>query len=327
MKPKISITDLSYFSDCRRQWWLSKTYSPKKPQSHFWLGSLVHKGLETYYKGKKDLPIVLRSMQEYITKSFSSMSETFTPWETFRPELEELGELALGMVQNYSVYDYENPLQGKVVEVEKYVTIPQPTFNLSGRIDLVLKRSDGLWVVDHKTASSTYDLKGLDVDEQLTGYAYMVWKLYGEIPAGVLYNVLIKDLPAEPRILKNGELSKDKDQRTIYTLYLQKIQELGLEEEKYSDFLSMLKSQGWGKFFTRDGSTRNEHELLNFETRARRKGEDILKILKDPTTHAYPSPSTFRCSSCVFLGVCKAMEDGGDYQYILNNHFLPNSYY
>ena len=49
---------------------------------------------------------------------------------------------------------------------------------------------------------------------------------------------------------------------------------------------------------------------------------DITSIKEDPQEYAYPSPGTYRCSKCRFLGVCKAMDDGGDYQAILDSGFL-----
>ncbi len=326
---KIAITDLVYFSDCRRQWYLGRQWVPKKPQSHFWLGSVVHKGMETYYKRGRQVDLALKVMNVTIQSTLGDMEKQLgETYQFFSQEMDNLAELALGMVTNYSLYDEGEPLEGTVEAVEEYVKIPlMDGVQLTGRIDLIMQRRDGLWVIDHKTSSSSSDMKGLDVDEQLTGYAYLVWKTRGVIPTGLLYNVLIKELPSEPKVLKSGKLSQDTSQKTVYDLYLSKIQEMGLPLIEYSDFLITLQSIGWSKFFTRDGSTRNETEMLSFEKRAKRKGEDIIKILDNPEENAYPSPSTFRCSSCIFLGVCKAMEDGGNVEAMLENHFLPNTWY
>jgi hypothetical protein len=296
---------------------------------HFWMGTLTHLGMQNYYsKGRKVEP-ALKAMDKFIKVSMLEFQGTYKgAWEMFRQEVEDAADLCLSVMHNYSIYDEEDPFDGKVLAIEEKVRVPLgPGLNLSGRIDLVLESDTGIWVVDHKTAGSLYDLKGLDVDEQLTGYAYLLWKSRGVIPTGVLYNVLVKDLPAEPKVLKSGSLSQDKSQKTVYALYQSKIQELDLDPSDYTDYLTYLEGMGWSKFFQRDGATRNEHELLSFEERAKRKGEDIVAILKNPAKNAYPSPSTFRCSSCPYLGACKAMEDGGDYQSILNEHFLPNTYY
>lgn len=325
---KINVTSLSYFSDCRRQWWLGESYSPKKPQSAYWLGSLVHDALETYYKTNHDIDKALKSAEGFIKKSFDEMPSGV--WEAYGQEMQELADLALGMISNYQVYDSQNPIEGKVKAIESRVAVPLMVWRgqqvqLVGRIDLIIER-DGLWVVDHKTSSSEMDLRGLDVDEQLTAYAYLVWKTYNVVPRGVIYNVLMKQLPTDPVVLKSGGLSVAKDQKTVYDLYLSKINELGLPREDYQTYLDYLASLGWTKFFKRDGASRNVHELESFEQRAIRKGEDILSIREDPVKNAYPSPSTLKCSWCGFLGVCKAMEDGGDYQAILDSGFKLNPY-
>jgi hypothetical protein len=326
---KVAVTDLVYFSDCRRQWWLGRKYSPKRPQYHFWVGELVHKGMETYHKSGFKVDPALASMQRFIKKSLEDLSRKFPEtWQQEYPEMQDLGDLGLGIMQNYSVYDEGDKLDGKIISVEERVQVPLPEgITLSGKIDLLIERKDGLWVVDHKTAGSAYSLKGLDVDEQLTGYAYIVYKTRGVIPTGLMYNTLIKELPSEPKVLKSGKLSMDMSQKTVYDLYLSKIQEMDFDPEEYEGILSVLKAVGWSKFFTRDGSTRNLKELENFEVRAVRKAQDILAILEDPEKNAYPSPSTFKCQSCVFLGLCKAMEDGGDAQAIIDAHFMPNTYY
>jgi hypothetical protein len=329
MTYKLGVTDFQYFSDCRRQWWLGRLWEPLRPNSNFWVGSAIHAGLEEFYE-HRDPDSAQDKMQEWINKSFIDFSDRYSfTWETFYDEFVRLGELAQGMLQNYFLYEETEPVGEEVVATEQRIEIPLyedyklGMIKLVGRIDLLVMREGELWVVDHKTTASLSGNAGLDVDEQLTGYAFLVHRKLKKNVAGVLYNSLVKDLPAEPRILKDGSLSKDVSQKTTYDLYMSEINRRELNPEDYSTILNLLRAIGWKKFFQRDGSTRNNEELQSYYHRVLRKAQDIAGILRDPVKNAYPSPQTLRCSGCPFLGVCKSMEDGGDWEAILNSKYLP----
>lgn len=324
---KISVSDLQYFSDCRRQWMLSKSWMTKKPDSKLWLGSIVHEFLQVYYQSHQ-YEFARDQGINAIKKSFTKLRERFSEsWAFIEDEMTSLAETAVGIFDNYVVYDFETPIDGEVFAVESFLSYNlNPEVTLTGKIDLIMRQDSGLWVVDHKTSADAPNLMGLDVDDQLTAYAYLVWKKYAVVPDAVMYNVLIKRLPKEPVVLKAGGLSKAKDQDTIYPLYVEKIVELGLDPTEYSEILEILQNKGWSKFFVREGSTRNLKELEAFQSRSLAKAEDIRRIITKPEVYAYPSPSTYRCGYCPFLQVCKSMDDGGDYQAILQSQFIPYDY-
>lgn len=335
---RISVSDLTYFSDCRRQWYWNRTYSSKRPDPRFWLGTITHSGLEGYFKNNRDMSHGMDYFETQVQKSIRDIREEFSPiWSSIVPEFDTLYVTAAGMLQNYSIMDHEDPFQGEIYFVEKYARIPLPglvgnqsqTIEISGRMDLVLKHKKELHLVDHKTSASLFSPNGLEVDEQMTAYSWMLWKLENQIPEMVTYDVLIKSLPEEPRVLKEkgSPLSLDKGQPTVYSLYLGALQDRGWEkEERYAPMLNYLKAAGWSKYFQRLSSTRNQHELESFEDRARAKALDILRILDNPETFAYPSPSTYRCGGCPFLMVCKSKDDGGDFQYMLDSSFKKGSW-
>lgn len=164
-------------------------------------------------------------------------------------------------------------------------------------------------------------LAGLDVDEQMTAYAWAVERLYGEVPEKIVYNVIVKSFPTTPAVLKNGRLSKDKGQSTTYSLYRRAIVDLGLDVNDYGDMLEHLDRTGWSNYFSRVESSRNLSEIEAFDRRASVKIRDIQRILEDPEHEAYPSPSSFTCSYCAYLGACKAKDDGGDAEVILESRF------
>ena len=328
---KISISDLGYFSGCRRQWYWGNIYTPKYPPPAYFVGSAAHEGLETYYK-TRDSQQVTDAVEKFIDKTLQDVSDNPIEYggESSIEQYEELAELSRQMVANYLRYDAELPFQGKVEEIESTIRIKiphpdeEPTMIiLSGRIDLIISDDQGgLWIVDHKTSSSyTPGLPGLDVDEQLTGYMYLVWKRTGIVPKGVIYNVLLKKAPSAPRLLKNGDLSQDKSQATTYDLYMKEIAALGQDPFKYDSMLTYLKEKGWDGFFFREAAGRNLHELKSFEERVLVKAADIARIYLNPDVWAYPSPSTYSCNYCQYLSACKSKEDGGDYKTILETRF------
>lgn len=331
----IGVTDLQYFSSCRRKWWLEKGWEPWKPNVNYWFGTAMHHGLETLYN-TGDETQAYGELQKFMEDDLKKLSaELPEVWDNVATEFEDLYGLCLGVFSNYLIYDREEPLLrefGEKQKVESKIKVPLfdddklGTISLVGKIDLVLQRPNGdYWIIDHKTSGSLPDFAGLDVDEQLTGYSYLLHRKTGIMPMGVIYNILIKDLPNSPKVLKDGSLSKDIAQKTTYSLYTSTMTEMGvpLDDPDYEKVLSVLKANKWNRYFTRGGSTRNDLELQSFWFHTLRKARDIVGIMKDPTKNAYPSASTYNCSYCPFLGVCKSMEDGGDWQAVLNSRFVP----
>lgn len=203
------------------------------------------------------------------------------------------------------------------------------TAYLTARIDLTTKRKTpklGLWVVDHKSASKPWTPKWIEFDDQATGYCYTVWRLTGKVPRGVIFNVCIKDQPKEPRVGKKGDLSYAKDQRTTPDMYREALREHGLlkrgkiTSEKHAECMASLLAHGWDRFFFRYETTRNEHQLMAFEERLFFEYMDMEETLENHEL-LYPNPSTFICRGCAVAPICLAMEDGSDYQDIIDHQF------
>lgn len=200
---------------------------------------------------------------------------------------------------------------------------------LTARLDLLAERSTprkGLWPVDHKTAASPPNDRGLDFDDQVTGYCYVTWRRTGIVPRGVLYNVLIKAVPEVPRILKSGSLSTAKDQNTTPDLYREALQQHGLmrggrvTSDKHGECLEAMLVRGWDNFFRRFEPTRNLDELVSFERRLVAEYRDMAAA-KDDVSYVYPSPNPRRCPYCPVSPLCQAMEDGSDAESVLASRF------
>jgi hypothetical protein len=203
---------------------------------------------------------------------------------------------------------------------------------LTGRLDLLTERKtpkSGLWVIDHKTDSgSTYTDDGLDYDDQITAYCYIVWRWLGVIPRGVLLNVLVKQAPKPPRLVREGSaLSTAKDQLTTPEAYLDACLEFGhmqrsggqILSEKHAECYEGLKARGWHPFFRRFEAHRSEQELLRFEERLYQEYLNMSDTLM--TADLYPNFSPWNCPRCPVKHVCRAMEDGSDWEGVLETQY------
>ena len=101
-----------------------------------------------------------------------------------------------GYAARYSMEDFE------IVEVEKEFVgeirnpdtgRPSQTFVMAGKADAIVRRPDGMYLLEHKTASSI-DASYLDklwTDTQIALYSFYLRQL-GYPIVGVIYNVLLK---------------------------------------------------------------------------------------------------------------------------------------
>lgn len=207
---------------------------------------------------------------------------------------------------------------------------------LSMRMDLISQRDSpkkGIWITDHKTATSAPSDKGIDFDDQVTGYCYGAWRWLGQIPRGVVYNSLIKQIPKEPRMVQSKRkseglvLSYAKDQLTTPDMYRQALIDNGLMKrgkvisEDHALCLGALLARGWDPFFRRYEVMRNAHELESFERHLVNEYRDMVAAWQDPALR-YPNRSTWTCPRCPVNKICLAIEDGSDAEFVIEHQFV-----
>ena len=203
---------------------------------------------------------------------------------------------------------------------------------LSARIDLLTHRVDpgmkGLWVIDHKTTSSAPQDSGLDFDDQATAYCYSIYRWLGIVPRGICFNYLVKQVPKEPRILTNGNLSTAKDQLTTAEKYRQELINQGLmlkdgtvKSAKHAEAYEALLSHGWDRFFIRHYASRNLQELKQFEEHLFEEWQDMHDCWNGDLA-IYPNLSKFHCPRCSVGPICKAMNDGSDWQSVMDTRYV-----
>jgi hypothetical protein len=200
---------------------------------------------------------------------------------------------------------------------------------LSVRIDLLVHRIDpgmkGLWIYDHKTTDRQPADRGLDFDDQVTAYCYATYRWLGVIPRGFCTNNILKQIPKEPRILSKGELSTAKDQLTTADQYQKVMYEQGLyKSPKHVECLEALKSHGWDRFFVRQYVGRNKHELVSFEERLFEEWQDMVDCA-DGNLVLYPNLSKMHCPQCRVAPICQAMEDGSDWQSVMETRYIQQA--
>lgn len=331
------MTDRGAFRDCRRRWYLEnvKRLAPRSQVAYaLEFGTIIHTGLEWYYRSGRDVTVMLEEFKAVWEQVDNRLARDYGGLYQMGVEEEWWNHYLLGeqMLRNYDSYDRRERWFDEVIEINleerSYVPIRDQRGGdypghplLSGRVDLVVRKGNDFWIWDHKTAVSKPSFRALDIDDQGTGYCYITYRALGIIPRGFLYNVLLKRAPKDPRLLKSGELSRDKSLLMTYDHYLASIHRHGLDPKDYSDHLSELWNRGYSDFFVRDTSFRNKEQLQEFERRLSYEYRDMEMVLQDPDW-AYPNPSQRLCSSCSVLPICHAMEERGNVENIIDTMYL-----
>jgi len=342
-----TVTERQGFRSCRRRWYYDTVRRLARKNQVPWnliYGEAVHTGLEHYYLDWNKP----RLRKKFLLEAFVAA------WEKERDEVlmvdygsfYDMGigdewiryrDLGLVMLEYYDLFESKQRFFEDIIAVNvedrAFVDILTPDGTkmldrplLSGRIDLVGERKDGkIWIMDHKTAAQTPSYAALDVDDQITGYAYIWWRITGELPRGVFYNCLVKDPPKAPRVNQDGNLSKDKSQRTTFDLYRAEIKAQGLKVADYTEILAALQKSGWSRYFVRDGSERNMEEIESFQERLYYEVDDMLAALEDEN-YRYPNPSQWNCQGCSMLAICRTHEEQGDVDWVIDDLYeeLPS---
>lgn len=328
---RASVSDLIYSGSCRRAFVWGKKYFVKRPEPALWFGTGVHKGLEAYFeKNRRDGEYAAQALQSWAEGSFRKISSEFDNWERVRESFETELQKAHIMLQNFVTYEKEvQPFFQHVAGTEVKFEVPiNQNLLIVGKVDMIVQDENGyIYIVDHKTFSSPPSHELMEIDMQLTAYCYLFWKDQGILPDAVGYNVLYKAFPEPPRVLKNGSLSKAKDQVTTPGMYRAAIAQNGLSVLDYTDYLSYLEGLGWSQYFETAWVPRTQRELEAFEYWTLARAQDIDMILNDPEAWAYPTPSIYNCRFCPYVKACRMKDAGEDYEYVLENTFTTKYLY
>jgi RecB family exonuclease len=193
LKSVLTYSALNTFRNCPRKYknrYLDNL-RPRERAEALSFGSVIHTAIELWYRSS-DAESRLRDVLAYIDDAFENRvvdSNQMVQWHLATAMIR-------GYAERYATEEFE------VVEVEKEFVgeIRNPdtgrqsqTFRIAGKVDGIVRCHDGLYLLEHKTASNV-DASYLDklwTDTQIALYCYYLREL-GYPIVGVVYNVLLK---------------------------------------------------------------------------------------------------------------------------------------
>lgn len=269
MSRQISHSEITTYLDCQKKWDLVYNKGLKIDNVHLRFGSMGHEVLETreipdemlYPELKEEFGI--QSWKNYFTTILNELDEYFKDYEVLHKE-----------------YRIENE-------------------QLKGVIDVVWrhKTTGRILITDYKFSAKNKGLEDILLDEQMYLYA-MVYGLQNKLSIDDIdigYVNIPKCEMVKPRVLKNGTLSKDKAQNTTYNLYVESINELGLNISDYEDILSELTN----KTMINVAISQMNRDMMM------RIAENVDNVIEDMEKGYVLEKCTFQCKYCDFLQYCK----------------------
>jgi hypothetical protein len=329
------------FLNCRKQWFYQwyEGIEAKKPDAKLFFGTAFHKWLENYYNsGCNKLQADLETsvwMNEQDTKDMDQVA------------IDDMMSLMREVAEHYHNTYGETDKNFKVIatEMEFLVKLDEDLF-MTGTIDLVYEIDGKIRFMDHKTVSSIsmYEEKAV-MDRQISRYWWAlkmiaagigrvkdkendVWvtsqALKDKTIDGFDYNLIAKDFPKEPKVLKSGKLSTDKSQKTTYDKYLNAIMDTGEKREDYREMLIYLQNKP-NQFHSRVDVKRSDAELESAAWEFSYTSGDIhdvkMMITENPQSI---EPLTYRnitnncMHMCQFKSLCQTAIDGGNVNMVKN---------
>jgi hypothetical protein len=330
------------FLRCRKRWhwrWVEGLKS-KKPNNKLLFGNMIHKYLEVY-NNTKDTVDAYKAMKFLYLEADTQYAD--------QVEIQELFDLANTVTDNYvtNYQDQDRKLKTIATELEFIIHLDDDIF-YTGTIDWVFEDEEGrLWFSDHKTTDSIEKYaKNSVMDRQISRYWWALQQLtkgVGKVKHGdewlhppfelmdkevygFVYNIIVRDAPHAPKVLKSGQLSKDKSQRTTHDLYLKALMDIHDDEtfyvkDEYQDIVSHLKEQE-NRYFRRIDVTRLQPEIdasiLEFFT----VSQDIAVLSEMGDSPMLYRNITSDCSwDCEFRGLCELQITGGNTQLLLDLNY------
>jgi hypothetical protein len=209
-KTVLTYSALNTFRNCPRKYKnrYIDSLRPRESAEALSFGSAIHRAIELWYRWNSEpnrRTIVCDFLDIAFVERYNDLKQ-MAHWQLARALFD-------GYAHRYCIEDFS------MVEVEKEFTceIRNPdtgrasqTFVMSGKVDAIVQCYDGMYLLEHKTASKV-DANYLDklwTDTQIALYCHYLREL-GYPIVGVIYNVLLKAKIKQRR----GETSSEYEQR------------------------------------------------------------------------------------------------------------------
>jgi hypothetical protein len=192
-KSVLTYSALNTFRNCPRKY--KHRYvdclRPREKAEALSFGSVIHGAVEFWYRGmghRDRFAAVLRFI-DLMFPARSGDEREKAHWHLARAMM--TGYAACYADEDFEIVELEKPFTGEIRNPD--TGRPSQTFVMAGKADAIVRRADGLYLLEHKTASSV-DASYLDklwTDTQIALYSYYLRQL-GYPIVGVIYNVLLK---------------------------------------------------------------------------------------------------------------------------------------
>jgi CRISPR/Cas system-associated exonuclease Cas4 (RecB family) len=181
------------------------------PRTALFTGRGIHTGLEAYHDsyGLPQDERVAIALESFLADHDKQMQEIWSHNESLPDvklrEYEAARELGVAMLEGYAAWEVNEPQLGllKVDHTEEQfkVRVPGKRAYFVGKRDGRTEINGELWLVENKSAKSVGDsyIEALALDLQVTGYTWAAEQELNRPVAGVVYNILRKQLPG-PRV-------------------------------------------------------------------------------------------------------------------------------
>lgn len=265
----VSHSEISTYLDCQKKWDLQYNKGLRFDNIHTRFGSMGHNVLET------------RIIPDEIL--YPELKEEFgiSSWcRYFEPIFKEIDEY----FKDYELIYTEHRVENEV---------------LKGVIDCVWKhKTTGRYLItDYKFSNTDKGQEDVLLDEQMYIYAVLLALeleiSLEQIDIGYI-NIPKKEMD-NPRVLKSGQLSKDKAQNVTYEKYVDTINELGLNIADYEDFLAEIKGRKLISI---------EPQPINVDM-AYRIMENVDNVVRDMQKGYILEKCSFMCKRCDCIQYCK----------------------
>lgn len=227
---EVSFSELKTWRTCRQMYHYKyrENLEPRLKSQALKRGAWIHSLLEAYYKGED-----WRKTHQDLVKQFNELLEEEKEYYGNLPEECE-----------YLMTLYEKTYHDKPIlvehEFEKFPISPSSKVLLRGRIDLVIEDpKQGIWLVEHKTASRIPNEDERLVNPQVALYIPVVERILGTKVQGVLWNYIRTKIPKrkESKLLERRYLPANEK---IISQLLREVRIAAIEAKKLTNVYRSL---------------------------------------------------------------------------------------
>ncbi len=192
-KSVLTYSALNTFRNCPRKYkhrYIDCLLPREKPEAMSF-GSVIHGAIELWYRSDAN-DHCLWSVLDHVDQQFPMRAgddDQKAAWHLARAMI--TGYAARYQSEDFEIVEVEKSFMGEIRNPD--TNRPSQTFVMAGKADAIVRRPDGMYLVEHKTASSV-DANYLDklwTDTQIALYSFYLRQL-GYPIVGVIYNVLLK---------------------------------------------------------------------------------------------------------------------------------------